>query len=605
MHLNKEITLSDLLPKRLPRKRRTKESAKVASRRTAGTNGFVGLEIGALHLTAAHIVDNGDRRVARLARVPLAPGIVDGGAVHDPVALGNALSELFTQASLPRRGVWLGIANNRIGVRTIEIAGIDDDQQLENAIVFRAHETLSVPLDESVIDYHVVSTRTGDNGELIREILVVVAYRDSVTGYLAATDAANIELAGIDFEAFALLRAVSEPISESEPSSSADPASAVVVVDVGHQRTVIAISDGRVCQFARVLEWGECEIERAIANTLNLPPSADQQSRGLSLESGSLRMVGLSPERVTATHDAVRYELQGLARDILSSLRFYQSQPGSLAIDGIVVAGVATAIPGFDQALARELSIPVSIADPLAHIRLADGVELPGVPGSLALSIGLGIHDRPAKAVNLLPVYRRIGRRQSTLVPFVAQPLFTGAVAVAIVVVAGLALLAYTANESVAQKRAQLERLHTQVAGMPRPEPIVSASTSQDLATRLSAVSSVTRTRVAWDGLLDSFSRAVPEDVWLVSLAAKLPPEATPAAVVAPGTGDPSSPSAFTISGYTYSQPSVARLMTRLALVPWLDRVSLVTSTKSLIDNQALFQFTVSADLDAITGAGS
>ena len=48
-----------------------------------------------------------------------------------------------------RNGVRLGLANTRIGVRTIEITGVTDGQQLENAVSFRAHELLSDPARRS------------------------------------------------------------------------------------------------------------------------------------------------------------------------------------------------------------------------------------------------------------------------------------------------------------------------------------------------------------------------------------------------------------------------------------------------------------------------
>ena len=97
---------------------------------------------------------------------------------------------------MPRRGVRLGLANTRIAVRAIEISGVADSQQLENAVDFRAHEIISSPARNAVLDYHVLGTRVDDEGETTHEILLVIAFRDSVDRYLAATDAANLELVG-------------------------------------------------------------------------------------------------------------------------------------------------------------------------------------------------------------------------------------------------------------------------------------------------------------------------------------------------------------------------------------------------------------------------
>jgi Tfp pilus assembly protein PilN len=53
----------------------------------------------------------------------------------------------------------------------------------------------------------------------------------------------------------------------------------------------------------------------------------------------------------------------------------------------------------------------------------------------------------------------------------------------------------------------------------------------------------------------------------------------------------------FTITGYTYSQPSVARLMRRLALIPWLTDVALVSSSTTTQGTSAVVQFTVGATI--------
>jgi len=395
MDLRKELKLSDLVPKRAPKAKSTKPKAArkpaTGRRRGAQSTEVVGLKVGATAITAAVVANNGSKEVVRVARGPLPHGVVDGGEVRDPVALGRALSEFFAQHSLPRKNVRLGLANSRIGVRVIEVAGIEDERQLENAIGFRAHEMLSVPIDEAVIDYHVLSTETGEDGSTTRKILLVVAYRDSVDRYLEATDAAKLGLCGIDLDAFALLRAV-EGAGEDGGEELDD--AAVVAVNVGHERTTLAISEHGVCVFTRVLEWGGGDVGAALSRALKINPSeAEALKHGLSLEAEHEAIVGLPPSKSREAVEAVRYELQNLVRELLSSLRFHQSQPGSLPLARILVAGGTSGIPGLAAELERELGIPVSTADPLSRLRLADGVELPDHPGALAVALGLGIED--------------------------------------------------------------------------------------------------------------------------------------------------------------------------------------------------------------------
>src|SRR5207249_1880324 len=159
-------------------------------------NRVVGLKIGATQLAAAQVVNKGGPRIVRLARMPLERGVVVGGELREPDVLAAALKSFFRKHKLPRNCVRLGISNNRIGVRTFEISGIDDPKQLANAIRFRAQETLPIPLDEAVLDYRILDDRVDEDGVHTRRVLLVVAHRELVDRYVAACRKAGLKLIG-------------------------------------------------------------------------------------------------------------------------------------------------------------------------------------------------------------------------------------------------------------------------------------------------------------------------------------------------------------------------------------------------------------------------
>jgi type IV pilus assembly protein PilM len=349
----------------------------------------VGLEIGASKVAAAYVVNNGDSELRQLVRQPLAPGLVAGGEVRDPAGLGDALDEFFARHELPRRGVRLGLGNTRVGVRVIEIPVIEDEVQLENAISFRAAEMLSVPIEDAALDYHVIGQGVDEDGQPTQRILLVVAYRDSIDRFLAATDQAGIKVAGIDLEAFALLRAVSPPTAGERSDA------AVIVVCIGHERTTLAISDGKVCEFTRVLEWGGSALTAAVAHALKLQgQEAEQLKPSLSLDPGAPAPGDMPTARRDEALEAIRHELQKLVRELLSSLRFYQSQPDALPIGEVLLCGGTAHMSGLAAELERELGAPVRVADPLTRVRLGEKVDQPEATGSFTVAIGLGIEDQ-------------------------------------------------------------------------------------------------------------------------------------------------------------------------------------------------------------------
>jgi type IV pilus assembly protein PilM len=423
MDLKKEIKLSDLLPKRRkkdraeveqeqPSQERRKRDRRTSRRskpraekpKAARAKGrqlrpggksvgrkkkLVGLKIGASQIAAAQVVNNGGAHVVHVARENLDHGVVVGGELRDPEALAAALRQFFRKNRLSRQNVRLGISNNRIGVRMFEIGGIDDPKQLANAIRYRAQEVLPIPLEEAVLDYHILGEHTDADGQLKRRVLLVVAYRDLVERYMAACKKAGIKLAGVDLEAFAILRALAPPAADRPENGSA----ALVVVSVGHDRTTFAVSDGRACQFTRVLEWGGASLNAGIARALDLAPSeAEPIKLSLSLAEPSIP-AGLTSEQAEKVREAVLQALHGFARELVSSLQFYQSQAGSLGIGELVLTGGTAHLPGLANELSKLIGVRVRVGDPLANVKVGKKVDREQPLGSLAAAIGLGMED--------------------------------------------------------------------------------------------------------------------------------------------------------------------------------------------------------------------
>ncbi len=376
-------------PKADGKPREPKEPRAKRARGSHRQKSVVGLKVGASQLAAARIANNGSAQLLQVAREPLEAGIVVGGELRDPDALAEALKAFFGKHKLPRRGVRLGIANNRIGVRSFDLEGIDDPKQLDNAVRFRAQEALPIPIEEAVLDYRVLGEHVNDEGQTVRRVLLVVAYRDLIDRYADACRKAGIRLAGIDLEAFALLRALGEPRGEDEGA----PEAATVAVAVGHDRSTFAVSNGRVCEFTRVVEWGGFAVNVAVGRALDLAPSeAEPIKRALSLVDEHVPE-GLTPEQAEAAREAIRRQVASFARELVSSLQFYQSQPDSLSIAGITLTGGTAHLPGLADELQRLIGVPVEIGDPLARVRLGKKADPGDQVGSFAVAIGLGIED--------------------------------------------------------------------------------------------------------------------------------------------------------------------------------------------------------------------
>jgi type IV pilus assembly protein PilM len=350
---------------------------------------LVGVKIGASGISAARVLRDGKLELLDLVREPLQRGVVVAGEVRDAPALAAALAHLFNANHLPKKAVRLGISNNRIGVRIIEVSGVMDAKQLENAIRFRAQEVLPIALEDAVLDYQQLDESVNAEGELVRRILLVVAYRDLIDRYVVAFKEAGVRLVGIDLEAFGLLRALI-PQQSGERSDAAH-----VVVSIGHERSTFAVSNGHICEFTRVLEWGGSTLDVAIARQLNLAPSeAEPVKHSLALDGSEHPLLpGVTEEQVATAADIVRRQLQTFARELVSSLQYYQNQPDSLGIGDIVITGGTSLLPGLAGELQRLIGVSVRVGDPFERVVPSKGVIVDESQRSLAAAVGLAIED--------------------------------------------------------------------------------------------------------------------------------------------------------------------------------------------------------------------
>ena len=380
-------TTEEMTPTKASKPSRSKRAAKPKKVTTSSSGGrhkqLVGLSVGASQLTAAVVVNNGRPKLVKAARHTLPADVVVGGEVRDAEALANEISTFFADADLPRKNVRLGIGSSRTGVRVFERPAVDDPRQLANAIRFRAYETLPIPIEEAMLDYHVVEEQNTP-----ARVLLAVAYRDLVDRFAATCAAAKIDLVGIDIEAFALLRAVGgEPLKAGERAEAAR-----VAVSIGHDRTTVAVSDGRLCEFTRVLDWGGARVTAAVARALDVElDEAEKVKRSLDLSANATDEPG--DERTTKAAEAARREVNGLARELASSLHFYQDQPDSLGFAEITITGGGAHLQGLAEQLEELIGIHVRVADPFARVGSGHGISSNGQDGALAVAIGLGIED--------------------------------------------------------------------------------------------------------------------------------------------------------------------------------------------------------------------
>jgi type IV pilus assembly protein PilM len=357
---------------------------------TSKQKSVVGLDVEAGGVAAAEVGGNGSRQISQVAVAPLEGGLIKEGEVTDPEALSEALASMFAEHKLSKT-VRLGVANQRVAVRTFRLPLIEDPQELDTAVRFQAQEHLPMPLGQAVLDHQVVSRFTDEDGGRGMEVIAVAARRDMLGKLLSAVHGAGLKPVGIDLSAFALIRALAgegdAASPEDESLAEGEYLPAVLYCNLGDV-TNLAVARGSSCLFTRVSSIGVEVIAQRLA-----------ERRTLSLEHARqwLVHVGLhqpiheiegDAEIVAATRDTLEEGAVKLADELRLSLDYYAAQEGAPPVQRIVLAGPGSTIPGLYDRLQTGIGQPFSTARPHALAQLGDAAA-----ARLTISYGLALEE--------------------------------------------------------------------------------------------------------------------------------------------------------------------------------------------------------------------
>jgi type IV pilus assembly protein PilM len=281
------------------------------SLRKHSERGIVGLDIDGRYLAAAQ-VDAG--RIVRGASQELPAGLVRDGEVVDSDGLADAIKSFVQSAGLPKT-VRLGVANQQIVVRVVELPRIDDPAQRDSAVRFQAAEAIAMPLDEAVLDHQVAGYAEALDGTPRMQVVLVAARRSMIDALLQAAKKAGLKPEGVDLDAFALVRTLA-----AAPAGSPDETARVFCHLGGVSNLAIAV--GSTCLFTR---------------TLSAVFEDD--------EAGSR-----------------------LADEIRLSIDYYMTQPQARPVGEIVLSGAGSTDAQLVDSLGVHLGLPTSVTAPLGTL---------------------------------------------------------------------------------------------------------------------------------------------------------------------------------------------------------------------------------------------
>jgi len=341
----------------------------------------IGLDISSNSVKVAEItIGKGEAVLTNLGIVHIPEGVVRDGEVEDGVTLAEALKELWSLTGMKGKAVTLGIANQKVIVRPIELPYMEKEE-LESALRFQVQDFIPIPVDDAILDFDIIEEFMTAEEERMLTVLLVAAHKDMVQSFIEVLRAAGLSIAAIDLKAFALPRSL---IPLATLQGGYEEGEALCLINVGAGITNVTILKENAPRFARFLLCGGDDFVRAIVNRLDMQwEEAESVRRGMIV----------NPEAV----NVLEQEIVNFVGEIRRSIDYYVAQTQERVFNKVILSGSGSLTVNLAQEMNRGLRLPVEIGRPFQNVQMGrlpyTPEELAEIEPSVAVCVGLALRE--------------------------------------------------------------------------------------------------------------------------------------------------------------------------------------------------------------------
>lgn len=324
-----------------------------------------------------------------------APGSSGGDTTHRRKAAVKAVRGMLRRGDFHGCRVVTALSCRELGMKNIRLPHMVGAEQ-EKAVRREAKERFGFDVAPDQLRYLVAGqVRSGD--ETYDEIIMMVVPGETIEQHLALVQDMGLRVEHIEAAPVALFR-----VFERYLRRRADEEAVIVVADMGASGTRVVVARGKQIVFVKRIDIGGRRLTEAVARQLNLTNSearelrmrvAKPQQRADS-ESGD-KQSELSSVDWTV-HDAVRGEVENLAREMAMCLRYCSVTFRGLRPQRMMLTGGEVYDASLVRLLGEQLALKCEVGHPLKGIDVS-AVDIDwdrrGMLAEWAMCTGLAIRD--------------------------------------------------------------------------------------------------------------------------------------------------------------------------------------------------------------------
>lgn len=306
--------------------------------------------------------------------------------------LTEALKKLFKSHKISNKNVVTAVSGDAVIVRYVKLPFMTEDE-LRNVIAYEAEQHIPLPIDQVVIDFHILGEVQDENQKKL-EVLLVAAKEEMIDLHIRLLQNAGLKSNVIDVDSFAMENSY-------EANYGIEAGETVALINIGAKITTINVIEDGVSHLTRDFTVAGNQFTKEIQREFNLSFSQAEelkkQQGAIVIENDEITLTRMpdKEDRSFRISEAITPALNKMLSEIKRSFDFYENSIKKKPITKVVLSGGSAKLKNIDKFLADKLGIPVSLSDPFknvqAHLREAELDKLKEDASMLVVGVGLAL----------------------------------------------------------------------------------------------------------------------------------------------------------------------------------------------------------------------
>jgi type IV pilus assembly protein PilM len=335
----------------------------------------IGIDIGSYSVKLVQLKEQkGVYQLLNAGIIPLLPEAIVDNTLMDSASIVEAIKNLTSSLGVKVKDVACSISGNSVIIRKISLPAMPPEE-LEDQITWEAEQYIPFDINDVNMDFQILSPDNIDPSRM--NVLLVASKKDIINDYVAVFNEADLHLAVVDVDSFAVQNAF-------EANHEVGSDEVLALINIGASIMNINVVKDGITLFTRDVQMGG-----------NLYTEEIQKQMGISSDDAESAKMLAHETRNSALLDVLGKVNDTITQEIRRSLDFYNSTANDDRITRIFASGGCSKVYNLLGTIGEKLGVPVEMINPFAKLQYNekdfDPEYLQEIAPFMAVTVGLAI----------------------------------------------------------------------------------------------------------------------------------------------------------------------------------------------------------------------